>query len=59
MNFYTIFISVAVVHADNDAATKARLEIEFENIVKKDDQNHLHKGITSSLHHLEKRYCIQ
>ncbi|CAG2250117.1 unnamed protein product [Mytilus edulis] len=35
---------INVIHADNDASTTARLEVEFGNIQKKDDQNHVKKG---------------
>lgn len=40
----------AVIHADNDAATTAKLKIDFEDLEKKDDQNHLKKGFSRSLH---------
>ena len=48
--------SLAVLHADNDSTTMARLDIDFpDEIEKKDDQNHLKKGLTSSLYDLAKR----
>ncbi|XP_052067793.1 uncharacterized protein LOC127707306 [Mytilus californianus] len=47
---------INVIHADNDAATSARLEVEFENIKKKDDQNHVKKGISTSLYDISKSY---
>ncbi|VDI04208.1 Hypothetical predicted protein [Mytilus galloprovincialis] len=47
---------IKVVHADNDASTTARLQVEFDNISKKDDQNHVKKGISTSLHNISKSY---
>ena len=61
LNFSPLCIfssSVSVVHADNDASTTARLQVEFDNISKKDDQNHVKKGISTSLHNISKRYIL-
>ena len=41
---------VKAIHADNDSSTAARLKVEFAEIEKKDDQNHLKKGISKRLH---------
>ncbi|CAC5370053.1 unnamed protein product [Mytilus coruscus] len=46
---------IKVVHADNNASTTARLQVEFDNISKKDDQNHVKKGISTTLHNIPKR----
>ncbi|VDI52206.1 Hypothetical predicted protein [Mytilus galloprovincialis] len=47
---------INVIHADNDASTTARLEVEFGNIQKKDDQNHVKKGLSTSLYNISKSY---
>lgn len=43
---------VSVIHADNDSSTAARLKIEFQNLEKRDDQNHVKKGLSKRLYNL-------
>nr|XP_034320597.1 uncharacterized protein LOC105341150 isoform X2 [Crassostrea gigas] len=45
-----------VLHADNDSATTAKIHLDFPNIVKKDDRNHVKKGISKYLYSISKRY---
>ena len=47
---------IDVVHADQDSTTAARLKVDFPNLEKKDDQNHLKKSISKSLYELSKRF---
>ncbi|XP_063438315.1 uncharacterized protein LOC134719240 [Mytilus trossulus] len=47
---------IDVIHADNDSTTMLKLKLDFENLKKKDDQNHTTKGITKSLIELSKRH---
>ena len=51
-NMKDLGTEVAVIHADNDSTTAARLNIEFKDIEKKDDHNHLKKGISKRLYSL-------
>ncbi|CAC5380311.1 unnamed protein product [Mytilus coruscus] len=48
--------AIDVIHADNDSTTMLKLKLDFENLKKKDDQNHTTKGITKSLTELSKRH---
>lgn len=45
-----------VLHADNDSATTAKIHLDFPNIVKKDDRNHVKKGISKYLYSISKRH---
>ncbi|CAC5388974.1 unnamed protein product [Mytilus coruscus] len=48
--------AIDVIHADNDSTTMLKLKLDFENLKKKDDQNHTTMGITKSLIELSKRH---
>ncbi|CAC5422632.1 unnamed protein product [Mytilus coruscus] len=48
--------AIDVIHPDNDSTTMLKLKLDFENLKKKDDQNHTTKGITKSLIELSKRH---
>ncbi|CAC5399333.1 unnamed protein product [Mytilus coruscus] len=48
--------SNTVIHADNDAATTSKLKVDFEDLEKRDDQNHLKKGLSKSLHQMSVKY---
>ncbi|CAC5422264.1 unnamed protein product [Mytilus coruscus] len=45
-----------MIHADNDAATTSKLKVDFEDLEKRDDQNHLKKGLSKSLHQMSVKY---
>ncbi|OPL20372.1 hypothetical protein AM593_02294, partial [Mytilus galloprovincialis] len=41
---------IKVLHADNDSTTTSRLKVHFEDLEKKDDQNHVKKGFSKKLY---------
>ncbi|CAG2216971.1 unnamed protein product [Mytilus edulis] len=45
-------LKMMVIHADNDSATTSKLKVDFEDLEKRDDQNHLKKGLSKSLHQM-------
>ncbi|XP_033745722.1 uncharacterized protein LOC117331232 [Pecten maximus] len=45
-----------VFHADNDSTTTAKMLLDFPKLEKKDDQNHVKKGISKSLYELSKKH---
>ncbi|CAG2243833.1 unnamed protein product [Mytilus edulis] len=47
---------IKVLHADNDSTTTSRLKVHFEDLEKKDDQNHVKKGFSKKLYELSKKY---
>ncbi|XP_076080234.1 uncharacterized protein LOC143051079 [Mytilus galloprovincialis] len=47
---------IKVIHADNDSATTSKLKVDFEDVEKRDDQNHLKKGLSKSLHQMSIKY---
>ncbi|CAC5387366.1 unnamed protein product [Mytilus coruscus] len=47
---------IKVFHADNDSTTTSRLKVHFENLEKKDDQNHVKKGFSKKVYELSKKY---
>ncbi|XP_071146651.1 uncharacterized protein [Mytilus edulis] len=47
---------IKVIHADNDSATTSKLKVDFEDLEKRDDQNHLKKGLSKSLHQMSIKY---
>ena len=51
-NIKDLGADVSVIHADNDRSTAARLKIEFKDLEKSDDQNHVKKGISKRLYYL-------
>ncbi|CAC5402505.1 unnamed protein product [Mytilus coruscus] len=46
---------IKVLHADNDSTTTSRLKVHFEDLEKKDDQNHVKKGFSKKLYELSKK----
>ena len=49
-------VNVTCINADNDSSTASRLKLDFPNLDKRDDQNHVKKGISKALHTLSKTY---
>ncbi|CAC5388280.1 unnamed protein product [Mytilus coruscus] len=47
---------IHVLHADNDSTTTARLKVDFKELQKKDDQNHIKKGFSKKLYDLSKTF---
>lgn len=47
---------VKVLHSDNDSTTAARLKNQFDDIIKKDDRNHIKKNLTTQLYGAAKKY---
>ncbi|CAG2244871.1 unnamed protein product [Mytilus edulis] len=45
-----------VIHADNDSATTSKLKVDFEDLEKRDEKNHLKKGLSKSLHQMSIKY---
>ena len=49
-------VNVTCVNADNDSATYSKIKVEFPAIEKRDDQNHIKKGISKALYTLAKTH---
>ncbi|CAC5366348.1 unnamed protein product [Mytilus coruscus] len=47
---------IQVLHADNDSTTTSRLKVDFDDLEKKDDQNHVKKGFSKKLYELSKKF---
>ncbi|XP_061180274.1 uncharacterized protein LOC133188806 [Saccostrea echinata] len=47
---------VQVIHADNDSTTSSTLKLDFPGIQKKDDKNHIKKGISKKLYALAAKW---
>ncbi|CAC5394753.1 unnamed protein product [Mytilus coruscus] len=47
---------IHVLHADNDSTTTTRLKVDFKELQKKDDQNHIKKGFSKKLYDLSKTF---
>ncbi|VDI30256.1 Hypothetical predicted protein [Mytilus galloprovincialis] len=43
---------IKVIHADNDSVTTSKLKVDFEDLEKRDEKNHLKKGLSKSLHQM-------
>lgn len=48
--------TVGVLHSDNDSTTIARLKSKFDDIVKKDDRNHVKKNLSTQLYGAAKKF---
>ena len=42
--------TVGIIHADNDSTKTSRLKEKFENIKKRDDENHVKKKLSKQLY---------
>ncbi|XP_062599938.1 uncharacterized protein LOC134261526 [Saccostrea cucullata] len=47
---------VQVIHADNDSTTLSTLKLDFPELQKKDDKNHIKKGISKKLYALAAKW---
>lgn len=47
---------VQIIHGDNDSTTSSSLKLEFPEIRKKDDKNHIKKGISKKLYTLATKW---
>ncbi|VDI21511.1 Hypothetical predicted protein [Mytilus galloprovincialis] len=47
---------IQVLHADNDSTTTSRMKVDFDDLEKKDDQNHVKKGFSKKLYELSKKF---